>query len=91
MPGPRAHRLRPEPLADLGGEPSNYAGIIRRLAPADDPAHIEAWLLQVHGTLDAIEPIRFARATKAAADRARVTSRGDNDALARSFGLRVTG
>jgi hypothetical protein len=67
--------------------PSVYAGVIRRLAPEEDPAHVEAWMLSAHGTLDAIRPTDFARAIKTAADRARHSDRGTNDDLARSYGL----
>ncbi len=67
--------------------PSVYAGVIRRLAPDEDPAHVEAWMLSRHGTLDAIHSTEFARAVKTAVDRARAADPGTNDDLARSYGL----
>lgn len=75
-------RLHPET-----SRPGSYAGLIRRLAPDENPAHVEAWMRSEHGTLDAIDPFAFARAIKAAAARVRATGRAENDALARSYGL----
>jgi hypothetical protein len=49
---------------------SAYAGIMARLAPGEDPAHIVAWLVAEHGSLDSIDPVRFACAVKLAAERA---------------------
>jgi hypothetical protein len=79
-------RTRPATKTDRV-PPSVYVGVIRRLVPAEDPAHVEAWLRREHGPLDAIAAIDFARATKLAAQRARATGREANDDLARSYGL----
>ncbi len=64
-----------------------YAGIIGRLAPGLDPAHVEAWMLAKHGDLDEIDAVYFAREVKAAAERARAAGPERSDRLARSFGL----
>ncbi len=65
-------------LEDPDASPSVYAGIIARLAPDDDPAHIVAWLVAEHGSLDSIDPIRFACAVKRAAEGARSTAACDD-------------
>ena len=67
--------------------PSIYAGVIRRLAPDEDPAHVEAWMLSEHGTLEAIRSTDFARAIKLAVDRVNSSDPATNDDLARSYGL----
>ena len=77
------------PAQPHGGRaaPSIYAGVIRRLAPDEDPAHVEAWMRSKHGTLDAIRSTDFARAIKTAAAQARDSDPATNDDLARAYGL----
>jgi hypothetical protein len=67
--------------------PSVYAGLIHRLAPEEDPAHVEAWLRREHGALDDIPAAGFAGAIVVAAEHARAADRERNDALARTYGL----
>lgn len=66
---------------------SYYAEIIKRLAPDQDPAHVEAWMRLEHDNLDNINPIHFAREVLAAATRARQAGIEESDALARSYRL----
>lgn len=68
--------------------PDGHGALIRRLAPDEDPAHVEAWILHEHGTLDNVEPIHFAREVKRAV--ARIHARGpqESEQLARRYGLR---
>jgi hypothetical protein len=75
------------PLRPHVSRPGSYVGLIRRLAPEEHPAHVEAWMRSEHGTLDAIDPFAFARAIKTAAERVRAAGRDENDELARSYGL----
>jgi hypothetical protein len=67
---------------------SSYAGSIARLAPDDDPAHVEAWMRLAHGNLDDIDPVHFAREVQVAAQRAARVHARHSEALARSYGLR---
>jgi len=53
---------------DVVASGSAYAAIIARLAPHDDPADIVARLVEEHGSLDRIDPVRFACAVKRAAE-----------------------
>ncbi|MDX6691268.1 MAG: hypothetical protein QOG15_2725 [Solirubrobacteraceae bacterium] len=74
-------------MLDVPPQQSPYAAIIARLAPDDDPAHIEAWMRLAHGGLDHIDPVHFASEVKAASERARRVDARHSEALARSFGL----
>jgi diguanylate cyclase (GGDEF)-like protein len=52
-----------------GAAPSAYAGVIRRLAPGEDPALVEAFVRLEHGPLSNVEPVDFAREVAAAVTR----------------------
>ncbi|MGI9098084.1 MAG: hypothetical protein ACR2H2_06245 [Solirubrobacteraceae bacterium] len=62
-------RPRPRPRPEAAGTNGNsYAALIKRLAPGEDAARVEAWMRAEHGTLDSIDPVHFARAVKTAVD-----------------------
>lgn len=63
---------------DAAASASAYAGIIARLAPDDDPADIVARLVEEHGSLDSIDPVRFACAVKRVAEGTRSTAACDD-------------
>ena len=63
---------------DAEASGSVYAGVIARLAPDEDPDDIVARLVAEHGSLDNIDPVRFAYAVKCAAERARSTAPRDD-------------
>lgn len=72
--GRRVERVRDDVVASG----SAYGGIIARLAPHDDPADIVARLVEEHGSLDSIDPVRFACAVKRAAEGTRSTAACDD-------------
>jgi len=65
-----------------------HGGLIRRLAPDEDPVHVEAWIRHAHGSLDAVEPLHFAREVKRAVARIHAQGPEQSEELARSYGLR---
>lgn len=67
---------------------SPWAGVIKRLAPDLDAAHVEAWMRREHGELEDLEALYFAPEVKRAAERVRAAEPAERDRLARSFGLR---
>jgi alkylhydroperoxidase/carboxymuconolactone decarboxylase family protein YurZ len=73
---PRQHRTSPS------------AETIARLAPGEDPAHVEAWMRLEHGTLEQIDRVLIAGAVSTAAERVRVVPTHINESLARFYGLR---
>jgi hypothetical protein len=75
-PGPGHGRGEERDGAEASG--SVYAGIIARLAPDDDPEDIVARLVAEHGSLDSIDPVRFACAVKRAAEHGRPTGACDD-------------
>ena len=84
---------RPVPRGDpnvadrrSGSVPSSR-DVIRRLAPEEDPVHVEAWMCREHGDLTRIDAIYFAREVKAAVERVHAASPGQSEALAQSYGL----
>jgi diguanylate cyclase (GGDEF)-like protein len=52
-----------------GAAPSAYASVIRRLAPGEDPALVEAFVRLERGPLSNVEPVDFARVVAAAVPR----------------------
>lgn len=66
---------------------SVYAALIARLAPDHDPAHVEAWMRLEHSTLDALDPVHFAREVAVAAECIRAAGLIESDKLAHSYGL----
>jgi len=58
---------------------------------ATNPAHVEAWMRLEYGTLDHLGGSRWTRAVKEAADCVDASSTHDNDRLAESYGLRLSG
>ena len=66
---------------------SFYAGVIGRLAPDCDPAHVEAWMRVEHPTLDGLDAVRFTREVAVAVECIRHAGLAESDKLAHSYGL----
>ena len=66
---------------------SFYADRIAELAPAADPAHVEAWMRLEYGTLDALSPARFAAEVSTALECIEHAGLDECDKLAHSYGL----
>lgn len=85
--GARARRTR----GSAGNAPlepgSPFARLIARLAPGEDPAHVEAWMRLEHGVLEDVNPLHFAREVKKAVGRVQAADDVQCDTLARRFGL----
>ena len=65
-----------------------HCGLIRRLAPDEDPAHVEAWIRHEHGSLDNVEPLQFVREVKRAVARIHAQGSQESEELARRYRLR---
>jgi hypothetical protein len=66
----------------------DFSRLLGRLAPGEDPAHVEAWLRVAHGELEDIDALYFVREVKLAVERIHARGAAGSDELARSFGLR---
>ena len=64
-----------------------HLAIITRLAPDEDPAHVEAWICHKHGALINVNPIHFAREVKRAVASIHAHDVAQSDELARHHGL----
>jgi hypothetical protein len=53
----------------------NYAALISRLAPGENPARVEAMMRHTHGSVRSISPTSFAREVKAAVTRIHASDR----------------
>ena len=65
----------------------SYLPLIWRLAPNEDPAHVEAWICHEHGAVDNVNPIHFAREIKRAVTSIHGHDLAQSDKLARRYGL----
>ncbi|HEX4345216.1 MAG TPA: hypothetical protein VHZ31_06600 [Solirubrobacteraceae bacterium] len=65
----------------------DFSRLLGRLAPEEDPAHVEAWLRVAHGELEHIDALHFVREVKLAVESIRARDAAESDELARSFGL----
>lgn len=66
---------------------SPYSELLRRLAPDHDPAHVQAWLLLRHTSLDAIASSEFAREVAFAVECIDQVELGHSDELAQALDL----
>ena len=62
---------------------SSYAARITSPAPAEDPAHVEAWMRLKHPILDALAAEEFAREVTVAVACIRMAGLEESDELAR--------
>lgn len=64
-----------------------FSRLIGRLAPGEDPAHVEAWMILEHGELEDLNPLHFAREVQNAIGRVHAADVALCDTLAHRFGL----
>lgn len=81
----RRRRRTPQPDGHAMTRP--YSELLRRLAPDHDPAHVEAWLLLRHATLDAIASTQFAGEVAFAVECIDQLDIGHSDELAQALDL----
>jgi hypothetical protein len=81
-------RFTHAPSAQRQHRTSPSAETIVRLAPGEDPAHVEAWMRLEHGTLEQIDRVLIAGAVNNATERVRVAPSHISESLARFYGLR---
>jgi hypothetical protein len=65
----------------------SYQTLIKRLAPAANVRHVEAWMRVDHGTLDHLSADHFRVAVSDALYAIAQTPEAESEALAKSYGL----
>jgi len=78
--------IHPPPVPQQPRSPN--VDTIVRLAPREDPAHVEAWMCLEYGPLDEIDQVLLAGAVNTAAQRVRVAPTHISENLACFYGLR---